>query len=56
MIIPELPKNEKARLAALENYGVLSSEQEHDFDDLTRLAAEICHTPIALITILGQEK
>ncbi len=55
-MIPDLPINETARLSALENYGILSNEQEHNFDDLTRLAAEICHTPIALVTILGQEK
>ena len=56
MIIPPLPINEEQRLNALESYDIIGIEEESNFDDLTMLAAEICQTPIALVTILGSEK
>ena len=56
MIFAPLPSNEKERISALETYGIMGSEPEKDFDDLTTLAAEICQTPVALVTILGEEK
>lgn len=52
MTIYPLPNNEPERLNALGSYNILGSGQEQDFDDLTKLAAEICQTPIALVTIL----
>ncbi|WP_316803670.1 GAF domain-containing sensor histidine kinase [Pedobacter nototheniae] len=56
MIIAPLPSNEKERISALETYSIMGSAPEKDFDDLTTLAAEICQTPVALVTILGEEK
>lgn len=56
MIFASPPSNEKERISALETYGIMGSEPEKDFDDLTTLAAEICQTPVALVTILGEEK
>ena len=47
-----IPKNEVARLATLRRYQVLDTEPEDRFDDLTRLACQICHTPIALISLV----
>ncbi|HEY9638936.1 MAG TPA: GAF domain-containing protein [Coleofasciculaceae cyanobacterium] len=47
-----LPENESARLNALRQYGILDTEAEAAFDDLTQLAAYICGTPIALISLL----
>ena len=55
MIIYPLPPNENERLSALGDYNILGSGPARDFDDLTRLAAEICQTPIALVTILGED-
>ncbi len=46
-----LPPNEADRLAALQRYQILDTAPEADFDDLTRLAAQICGTPIALISL-----
>lgn len=48
--------DETARLAALRRYRILDTEAEQAFDDLTLLAAQICGTPIALITLLDEER
>ncbi len=40
------------RAGALERLGVLDTPREQDFDDIVRLAARICDTPIALVSLL----
>jgi signal transduction histidine kinase len=49
-----LPPNEMARLKALEQYQILDTTCEVAFDELTYLAAQICSTPIALITVIDE--
>jgi PAS domain S-box-containing protein len=56
MKIPTIPANESARLAALERYNVLDTLPEKEYDDLTQLAADICGAPIALITLIDQDR
>jgi len=51
-----LPSNEAARLAALRRYQVLDSPPEQTFDDLANLAAQICGTPIALVSLVDAER
>ncbi len=51
-----LPENESSRLEALRRYGVLDTPPEQAFDELTRLASQICATPIALITLLDERR
>src|SRR5882757_3549740 len=51
-----VPKNEKKRLKVLWEYGVLDTVPEEVFDDLTELAARICEAPIALITLVDEER
>ncbi|MBL9206764.1 MAG: response regulator [Opitutaceae bacterium] len=46
--------NELSRLESLRELAILDSEPETTYDDLTRLAAQICETPIALITLLDE--
>lgn len=55
MIAP-LPLNEAARLAALREYAVMDSELEASYDDVARLAAHICGTKIALISLLDEHR
>lgn len=51
-----IPSNEKKRLQALLNYQILDTEAEQSFDDFTRLAAYICQTPIALISLIDEKR
>ena len=46
------PKHETERLKKLYAYQVLDTPAEADFDDLIKLASEICGVPIALITLV----
>ena len=51
-----IPANETERLVALRDYGILDTPPESAFDDLTRLAAQICETPIALVTLVDAQR
>src|SRR5258706_6439232 len=53
---PVIPMDESERLAELEDLEVLDSEAEEDFDGLTRLAASVCGTPIALVSLVDAER
>ncbi len=53
---PKLPKNESDRLEALNRYHILDTLPEQEYDDLTRLAAEICGTPISLISLVDRDR
>jgi diguanylate cyclase (GGDEF)-like protein len=50
------PNGEEARLAALRDYQVLETEAEQVFDDLAQLAASLCRTPIALVSLIESER
>lgn len=52
----ELPPDEAERLAALIRYGVLDTDFEPCFDRLTRLASRLFGTPIALISLIDQNR
>src|SRR6201987_1530801 len=51
-----LPENEAARLDALQRYAILDTLPEQEFDDLSRLAALICGTPIALVSLVDADR
>lgn len=55
MIAPK-PKNECQRLNILWQYEVLDTVPEEVFDDLTDLAAHICEAPIALISLVDEDR
>ena len=50
------PINEAGRIAALEKYAILDTDPEQSFDDLTLLASFICKTPIALISLVDEDR
>jgi hypothetical protein len=51
-----LAPDEAARLTALYQYQILDTPPEAAFDDLARLAAHVCATPIAAINLLDAER
>lgn len=55
-MINVLPKNEAVRLKALQDYKILDTEPEADFDAIARLAAYICGAPIALISLVDRDR
>ncbi|MBD2075204.1 PAS domain S-box protein [Phormidium sp. FACHB-592] len=56
MSIAPLPENESDRLHSLCQYQILDTEPELGFDDLTSLAASICNTPIALVSLVDAQR
>lgn len=50
------PKNDQQRLKVLWQYDVLDTVPEEVFDDLTDLAAHICAAPIALISLIDEDR
>src|SRR5215472_6341571 len=51
-----LPANEVERLAALRGLGILDTAPELAYDELSALAAHICQTPIALISLVDGDR
>lgn len=49
-------QNERGRLAALLECEILDSESQESFDDLTKLAANICQTPVAFIGLIDEAR
>lgn len=49
-------ESEVQRLAALMAYRILDTPPEPEFDALVQLAAEICEVPIALISLIDQDR
>lgn len=50
------PRNEAARLEVLRRYDLLDSLPEQSFDDIAQLAAYICETPIAHISLVDEHR
>jgi hypothetical protein len=56
MVQAPLPDYEAARVKALCQLNILDTAPEAAFDDLTRLAAYICQTPIALVSLVDRDR
>src|SRR3954454_2825903 len=53
---PPAKTNEARRLKVLWQYEILDTVPEEVFDDLTELAARICEAPIALISLIDEDR
>jgi PAS domain S-box-containing protein len=51
-----IPKNEKKRLKALNDYQIVNSLREKEFDRITELATLICDVPISLVSLIDEHR
>lgn len=49
-------QSESSRIKRLKEYDILDTLPEEDFDNITRIASAICHTPIALISLVDTDR
>jgi GAF domain-containing protein len=52
----QMPTSDGTRVAVLQKYAILDTEPEQAFDDLTLLASYVCKTPIALISLVDEDR
>ena len=52
----KIDRTEQARLQELKSYNILDTSSERDFDNIVKLVASICQTPIATITLIDQKR
>lgn len=51
-----LPRNESSRLKTLESYAILDTPPEREYDDIVLLASQICGTPIAVVSLIDEDR
>lgn len=51
-----LPGDDSVRLRALERLEILDTEPEASFDDLARLASQVCGAPFAVISFIDEKR
>ncbi|MEI6264912.1 MAG: GAF domain-containing sensor histidine kinase [Sphingobacteriia bacterium] len=56
MVPPQIPSDDQRRLKELHRYEVLDTSYEAEFNDVAQLAATICKTPIALISLIDAKR
>ncbi|AXT59403.1 GAF domain-containing protein [Aquimarina sp. AD10] len=56
MISATIPINEEFRLEALRSLNILDTPSEKEFDEITSLAAFLCDTEIALISLVDSDR
>ncbi len=56
MIGPREHINEKERLKELESFSILDTLPDEDYDNLTSIAAQICGTPISLVSLIDNKR
>jgi GAF domain-containing protein len=51
-----MPENETERLNTLRGYGILDTHPEEQFDDLARMAAQLCGTRTSVISLVDEHR
>jgi two-component sensor histidine kinase len=52
----DLLVHDRARLTALSDYMILDTPPEPNFDDIVQLAAQLCNTPISLVSLVETDR
>jgi GAF domain-containing protein len=50
------PANEGTRLQALHQYQILDTKREQDYDDLVELAAHLAECPMAVVSLVAEDR
>ncbi len=53
---PDIPQDEEVRLKTLRSLGVLDTSPEERFDRLTRMAKRMFDVPIAIVSLVDEER
>ncbi len=56
MIKPEIARNEKERLSALKDLGILDTPAEKQYDEIVELATYIAGMPVAFISLVDKDR
>ncbi|MBD3635419.1 MAG: sensor domain-containing diguanylate cyclase [Methylophaga sp.] len=56
MLTPDKPADEEERIATLRSLNLLDSERDERFDRLTRLALHVFEVPIALVSLVDENR
>ncbi|MBL7760115.1 MAG: GAF domain-containing sensor histidine kinase [Sediminibacterium sp.] len=56
MVPPQIPSDDQRRLRELYRYEILDTTYEEEFNDVVKLAATICRTPIAIISLMDAQR
>jgi CheY-like chemotaxis protein len=56
MIPPKQTPNEAQRLETLRRYEILDTETEAAFDEIAWLAARVCDTPMAIVSLVDEQR
>jgi signal transduction histidine kinase len=56
MILAPEPFNENERIKEVYRYDVLNTQAEEDYDQIVKLASEICQVPISTITLIDTHR
>ena len=52
----DIPLNEKKRLQTLQSLGVLDTPNEERFDRITRMAKKMFNVPIAIVSLIDEDR
>ena len=56
MKTPAIPRDDAARVRALHTYRILDTLPERHFDNIVKMASEICGTPVSLISLVDGDR